>query len=344
MILNEFLNDVGTGGRGPKAVGQPFFQGGVIHESSGMLHGRKECGLGIPGWGGSGKLPEFDGVDGQPIALLPAQQSRACLILVSRRDLGASLADQGCGVSPPLLDTDGQPGLEPAPLNLGDQGGGPIDIIGTEHFQKAQDDKLPQGFFLGVEPAKIHPLLGWNDGMVIGNLQILDKTLLVDPEPFLDKTVTQGLEGCILQTAQPVRQRCDDIGGDVAAVGSWVGDDLVLLIEGLQYIQGLFGAEIKQVVCIPLQLGEVIGKRRLFALFHSLQTYHPARLADERGFQLFCRCLIGDSNRVLGRIIGSAELSEIGFQGPVESPTEGFNLIFAPGHEGQCRCLHPTCR
>ena len=119
---------------------------------------------------------------------------------------------------------------------------------------------------MGVEFAKIHPLLGWNDGMVIGNLQILDKTLLVDPEPFLDKTVTQGLEGCILQTAQPVRQRCDDIGGDVAAVGSWVGDDLVLLIEGLQYIQGLFGDEIKQVVCIPLQLGEVIGKRRLFAL------------------------------------------------------------------------------
>jgi len=180
--------------------------------------------------------------------------------------------------------------------------------------------------------------------MVIGYLQILHKAIFVDAEPLFDKACAEGTEGGVLQAAQPVRQGCDDIGGDVAAVGSRVGDDLVLLIEGLQHIQGLFGTEIEQVVCIPLQLGEVIGKRRLLAFLHSLQAHHPARLADERGFQLFCRCLIGDSDRVLGWVIGSAELGEICFQGPVESSAEGLYLILPPGHEGQSRSLHPACR
>ena len=58
------------------------------------------------------------------------------------------------------------------------------------------------------------------------------------------------------------RERCGNVLGEVAAVGSWVADQLVPLVERLGEVQSPLRAEAKQAVGVALQFREVVEQRR----------------------------------------------------------------------------------
>ena len=121
--------------------------------------------------------------------------------------------------------------------------------------------------------------------MVVPDLGILDEALLVDAEAVAHKASRELPKGSAGKGGKATRQRGDDVGGDISAVGTRIGDEPVPLIEPLQRVEGLLGAEVEQDVRIPLQFGEVVGKRRRLRAVGALDRGDDPLRGDEGALQ-----------------------------------------------------------
>ena len=114
--------------------------------------------------------------------------------------------------------------------------------------------------------------------MVIADLCVVDKA---PAERALPRAGREQLAVRRLDVFDDARQRGGDIPGEVAAVGAWVTDQLVPLVQRLREIQRPLRAEPKQAVGVALQFGEVVEQKgvtgRAFPLSADSIAAAPAR-------------------------------------------------------------------
>ena len=187
-------------------------------------------------------------------------------------------------------------------------------------------------------------LLGGDDGMVVGHPHVFDEPLLVDAETAGRVAGGAGTEGSVAQCPKPVGQGGHHVVGDVAAVGTGIGRDLVDLVELLQGVQRLFGREAKVDVGILLQGGQVVGERRFLAHVDLLHRDDLSFPAHQRIRQLLELLLAGDVAVAIRVLPGGAEGQEVRFQGVVEGAGEGVPFILPLGHQREGRRLDASGR
>ena len=94
--------------------------------------------------------------------------------------------------------------------------------------------------------------------MMIGDFCILDEAAFVKAVSLGEVLAGDRGQNGIRQRFDPSIEGGQNIGSDIAAVGSGIGHHLVAFIEALKDIQRFFCAEIKEGVGIPLKSGQIV--------------------------------------------------------------------------------------
>ena len=136
--------------------------------------------------------------------------------------------------------------------------------------------KFPQIAFLQFS--------GRDDGMVVCDLFVIHNLLC------MDRNIIHTLHGeCVESQIYDVRQAVCYIVSQESAVGTGISDQF-LFIEILRVVQSLLCRVAKHTVCISLQTGEVIERRRFFGFIFAFclcDGRHRTAFADCFSFSLF---------------------------------------------------------
>lgn len=278
------------------------------------------------------------GLDGQALPL--RQGGEALLLLVPL--LVLLLQGKGAVVGrPPAGGEHRLPsGVEGFPLHL--QGEGHLLVLegGQQHRQEAADDQIIDVALRPGEPPQLHRLLGGEEGVVVGDLGGVDQIF------GLEGTAAQQLrrQGLVVlhhHAAQPLRQGRNHVVGDVAGVGAGVGDHLMDLIEVLEDGQGLLGGVGVLLVGVPLELGEVVGRRGRGLPAGALEAGHHPLLPRQPGGQRL-RPLPVKEPRLAVRIPpGGGEAGQLRGDRPELLGDEAADGLLPLHNEGQGGGLHP---
>ena len=113
--------------------------------------------------------------------------------------------------------------------------------------------------------------------MVVADLLVIDDLLCMDR----NSTPKSKRYRCVHDQAG---QACRHILGQIAAVGTGIGDEL-FLVERLGVVQGLLCRESQHPVGIPLQSSQVVEGGRTFGFLLALALLHNGLVA----FLAFCQ-------------------------------------------------------
>ena len=133
--------------------------------------------------------------------------------------------------------------------------------------EQTQGDQFQHSTLTGGQASErgFFEIGGGNDCVVIGDLFIVDDLRSVHMDR--DAAHLRHCRSCIVYECS---QTVCHIRGQIPAVGARIGAEL-LFIEALEVVQRLLGGEAKNPVCVTLQGGEVIKRRRLFGFVPALQ-------------------------------------------------------------------------
>ena len=175
--------------------------------------------------------------------------------------------------------------------------------------------------------------------MVVADKLVVDQAAEVGADSALKVASCPGAECRVAECCQSFGDGGHYVCGDVAAVGSGVCYDLVDLVESLKRVQSLLSGKAQHVVGIPLELGQVIGKRRFFSFGHFPDAGHGAACTLEFLYQRVGLLLLGNPDAVVLGVPGGLEGAEIGLQRPVETSGEVLDLVLAAGDQCKRRGL-----
>jgi hypothetical protein len=197
---------------------------------------------------------------------------------------------------------------------------------------------------------------GGDDGKVIAHLGVVEDALVgVHPAVLQYRAGKRGV-GRAGHRRQGFLDRADIVFGQVAAVGTRIGQDLVLFVERLGQPQGVLGTETEAAVGLALQRGEVVEHRAGLglglALFFHRAVLAEAGLADRIGPGLVPEAL-GPGVLILGLFefliepapaVAAGDALEFALDFPVVARDKGADAGFALDHDGQGRGLHAADR
>ena len=152
-------------------------------------------------------------------------------------------------------------------------------LIGTrrhQHRKEAAHDEVINIPLRSGELPQVRGLLRGDDGVMIRDLGIVHQ-IFGRKRAAAHQLLRKGLVVPCHHGTQAVRQRRNDVVGDVARIRARIGQQLVLLIEGLHKIQRFLCGIGVFFIRIALQLRQVIGRRR------RRHAAHPAHLPDGAG-------------------------------------------------------------
>ncbi len=152
--------------------------------------------------------------------------------------------------------------------------------------QQAPADQVVDAVFLGGEVGSAGRSGGGDDGVMVGDLGIVD---IAAAEGAFAGSGRELLAVGFGDGSDDARQGSGDILRKMTAIGTRIADQLVTLVEGLGDVQGLLRAEAVEAVGVPLQFGQIVEQRRRHALrlrldgFDGCLSGAGARF-DARGF------------------------------------------------------------
>ena len=100
---------------------------------------------------------------------------------------------------------------------------------------------------------------GRQDRVVVGHLRVVDKAR---PEGARPRPARELRAVRLGDRAHDVRERLGDGSGQSPAVGPGIAEELPSLVERLGHVEGPLRAHSVEAVRVPLELGQVIEKRR----------------------------------------------------------------------------------
>ncbi len=263
------FDDGGAGGRCSDAA---FFEGlaqcFVFHEFSGRLHGGKEGIFGVVfrGFGFALAYGRFVG------ALLTGGEGGQFLIILFLF-LGRGEEDGPAG-----LKNDGTLGLKGYAVALAIHGGDFFFTVGIEGGDELDENGVVDLLCALIEGARRDA--GGDDGVVIFHFFVVGDAFGKGEMFEIECGDGLGMKGGeVVQDAGDARL---DVGGDVARIGSGIGDDL-LFVEALGNGKGLGGGEVVAAVHVALKSGEVIKLRGAIGFFRAFDGSDDERLPLNAG-------------------------------------------------------------
>ena len=269
LVADEAFNDGGARGRGAQAaLAHGFRKLFVFQQLARRLHGGKQ-----------GGFVESCRRAGDFFVHFHPVRDRLFIAVVGHQQLGVGLAVGG-GFFGGLLAVHGEPagflehlalGLEGVDLNPGDARGDFEFRRREEHRDEAAGDHVEE-LLLGFRQFLRRDLAGGDDGKVVADLAGVEHAL-VGPHP----AVAQGGGGVrdqvkgqrvVLAVAvageglHRIHHGAEVVIGQVARVGTGIGQDFELLVQGLGDLQGAPGAEAEAVAGLALQAGQIIEQGR----------------------------------------------------------------------------------
>ncbi len=260
--LQQHFDDAGTRGRCTQAgflhgIGERFF----IQRFAGGLHGGEERSVGEALRRAGFFIEYFYVVDG---LLLPffeiGGQDRFgfffpfCAALALRlavQNLPAELEDRRAGGAIPIdkfvVGNGGQHNRERDEM---------IFLPGAE---KTAADKVIDLRFVGRKLCLTRRGGRRNDGVVVGNFRVVDKTAI---ERALAGACDEMLTIGSFDDAYDPGQCAGDVLRQITAVGAGITDQLVTLVKSLREIERSLGGEAEEAIRVALQFGEIVELRR----------------------------------------------------------------------------------
>ena len=202
---------------------------------------------------------------------------------------------------------------------------------GHEHRQEAAHHQVVDVALRAGEGVEVRLLLGGDDGVVVGDLVVVDDVFGLQRAVAHD-ALGQLFVGRHHNRADAVGESGDHVVRDVAAVGAGVGEGLVVLVERLHQVQGLLGAVGELLVGVALELGEVVSRRGRGLAAHAAHLGDDGVLALALPDDLLHGLPVKAAGDALGVLIFGAEAVEVN-GGAVELlGHEALDLVL-PGHD-----------
>ncbi len=346
FLTKEAFNRSSTSGWGAKAtLGHGFAEFVVIDEFSGAFHRGEEGGFSKASrWVGL----LFEHLDGNGLGVF-AFLHDAEFILAS--------ADAG------LASVDGEPAGNNEDFTIGAEGvffravidGGDAlgDLefgVGEEDGEEALHDHVVKfrGGFIEFDDAA-----GGDDGEVIGNFRVIKDALLE-----FEAVVFESVLGPVGEVGGGLREVGDDllhvlhvVLGEVAGIGSRIGDHFVTLVESLGEAEGV----LRGKGSFPLESGEVVELRSdllggLFLLGDDA-GFSLAALGDEFGLLFIPDALGAAVGLVFALLKGEVDPLSFVFSGGdaevtvdfgVRGGFESLDFLFALREDGEGGSLNAT--
>ncbi len=197
---------------------------------------------------------------------------------------------------------------------------------------------------------------GGDNGKVIAHLGIVENPFVGMHPAVLQHRAGEAGVGRAGHRGKGVLDRADVILGQVAAVGTRIGQDLVLLVQRLGHPQRVLGTETKAPVGLALQAGEVVehgaGLGLGLAFLFDRTVLAEACLADRIGPGLVPEAF-GPGVFILGLLeflvepaaaVSAGDTLEFALDFPVVARDKGADAGLALDHDGQGRRLHAADR
>ena len=147
------------------------------------------------------------------------------------------------------------------------------------HHNQLQDIIFPP-----CQPCRLILLnaVGYNDSVMIADLAVIDDSF-IQGQLFAGDLANKGHAfgkycGDFLQTLRNQRLH---VFCEIAAVGTGIGDELVLLIETLRDVQCFLGSVAEAAVAFPLQLCQIKQQRTILRFFAGIQSGDRAVLSRQ---------------------------------------------------------------
>ena len=197
---------------------------------------------------------------------------------------------------------------------------------------------------------------GGDDGEVVRDLGIVENALVRMHPSVLHDRAGECRVGRAGHRGESFLDRADVVLGQVAGVGSRIGQRLVLFVQCLGQPQRVLGGKAEAAVGLALQAGEVVEHRTGFGLGPAFvfrrAMLAEAFLAQGIGFRLVPQAL-GAGMFIVSffelfiepaAAVSAGDALEFAFDFPVVARDEGADAAFAFDHDRQCRRLHAAHR
>ena len=342
FLADQALDYCGAGGRRAQALlAHGLAQFVVLQQLARPFHCRQQRGFAVAG----GRLGlDGHGLDVQRPHLLVGPDRRQVLVLFLG---GLAINRKPAGVL-----EDAALGLELVAGDFRDARGLQVFRRGVEHREEAPHDEVVE-FLLRLRQA-LGRLQRRDDREVVGDLAVVE-----DPFVRLDPAFLEDLGGVhdvrpFLEHLQCLLHRRHVVFRQRARIGTRVGQDLVLFIEGLRESQRVLGGKPETAVGFTLQAGKVEEQRRHLrrglGLFRDGAGLALASRANRLGpcclpqaFGLFLAVFLLLPPRVeppAGILAGFCTESRVDL--PVIARLETADLLFALYKDREGRGLHPA--
>ncbi|MNQ55759.1 hypothetical protein D3C85_698610 [compost metagenome] len=247
------------------------------------------------------------------------------------------------------------------PLHFGQAGGDAVFGGREEHGQEALEHQVVQ---LGLGFAQVmRDLQRGDDGKVIRHLLVVEDAavrldpLLADDGVRVARQAAHGVGAALGQRAHGFLHRGDVVLGQVARIGTRVGQRLVAFVQGLGQRQRGLGRKAEPAVGLALQRRQVVqGRRHLgrrlgffsdVARLVAAGGHHALRGGGrpQARFALFRVTVVFLELRVdPAAFVQAGGGDEGGAHFPVVAGHEAADALFTLGHDGQRGRLHAADR